>query len=144
MKDFELFIQNGDVKKQASDKNLSDSLEADSIKRMEYTKSSKISEDDAKYIYENVYESLREAADAILILQGFKSFSHEASISFLQRFNDFSAAEIAEFNRLRIKRNGMKYYGKSCSTTDVEEAIKFAERLLKKIISIRKNLQKPH
>jgi len=86
MKDFDVFVQSGDVKKQLPDKNLSASLINDSIKRLEYAKSS-LSEENSKYIYENVYESLREAADSILVLNGFKAFSHEATISFLQRFN---------------------------------------------------------
>ena len=109
MKDFELFVQNGDVKKQAPDNNLSDSLIKDSIKRLEYSKSPHLSEENAKYIYENAYESLREAADALLFIKGFKSFSHEATISFVQRFDEFSVREISEFDRMRVKRNGMKY-----------------------------------
>ena len=140
MKDFELFVQNGDVKKQAPDNNLSDSLIKDSIKRLEYSKSPHLSEENAKYIYENAYESLREAADALLFIKGFKSFSHEATISFVQRFDEFSVREISEFDRMRVKRNGMKYYGRPCSIKDAQEAIEFAERLLKKLISLQKKL----
>lgn len=138
MKDFDSFVQSGDVKKQPPDKNLSDSLIRDSIKRLEYAKSSGLTEEHAKYVYEDVYESLREAADSILFIKGFKSFSHEAAISFLRRFSEFSAGEVAEFDRMRFKRNGMKYYGKPCPINDAKEAIEFAENLLKKLVALQK------
>ena len=43
---------------------------------------------------------------------------------------------------MRIKRNGMKYYGKFCSEKDIEESIKFAETLMKKLLEIRKKIDK--
>ncbi len=141
MKDFDIFIQEGYVKKQIPDMNLSDSLVKDSAKRMGYATSSILTEESAKYIYENIYESLREAADAILFIKGFKSFSHEATISFLQRFKEVSYSEIAQLDRMRIKRNGMKYYGKLCPMDDAREAVEFADRLLKKIIALQKKIR---
>lgn len=139
MKDFSVFLLDGSVKRQQQDRNLSEELAHDCIERLDYAKTSEITERKAKYAYENVYEALREAADSILFLQGFKSFSHEATISFLQQF-ELTQKEITGFDRMRAKRNGMKYYGKSYSVKDVEEAIKFAEPLIKKILDIRKRL----
>ncbi len=140
MKNFELFIQEGDVKIQPSDSNLAKSLVNDSMQRMNYAKNSKLTEESAKYIYENVYESLRESADSILAIKGFKSFSHEATVSFLQRFNNFSADEISEFDRMRKRRNGMKYYGKTCSAAEAKESAEFAEKMLNKILELYKSL----
>lgn len=140
MKDFEFFVKGGDVKKQIPDKNLSDSIMKDSLDRLKYAKSSTLTESSAKYVYENLYESLREATDSILFLKGFKSFSHEATISFLQRFKEISTKEISEFDRMRRKRNGMKYYGKSCTVRDVKEVIEFADKMIKKIMALRENL----
>jgi uncharacterized protein (UPF0332 family) len=140
MKDFSVFLLDGSVKRQQQDRNLSEELARDCIERLDYAKTSEITERKAKYAYENVYEALREAADSILFLQGFKSFSHEATISFLQQFRELTPKEIADFDRMRAKRNGMKYYGKSCSVKDVEEATKFAEPLMNKILEIRKRL----
>ena|SRR3989304_3579377 len=140
MKDFSIFLADGSVKKQQPDKNLSLDLSKDSLDRVEDAKLSLKTGRKPKFIYENVYESLREAADSILFLKGYKSFSHEASISFLQQFKELSAKEISDFDRMRIKRNGMKYYGKSCSEKDVEDSIKFAENMIKKLLEIRKEL----
>ena len=138
MKDFEFFIQSGDVKKQIPDSNFSNSLIKDSIKRLKYAKSSSLTEENAKYVYENAYESLREAADAILFLKWFKSFSHEATVSFLQQFNEISIKEISEFDRMRRKRNGMKYYGKPCPIEDAKDSMEFAEKFMEKLISLQR------
>ena len=141
MRDFDSFVQEGDVKKQAPDTNLSDSLIKDCIRRLEFAKSSPLTEENAKYVYENTYESLREAADAVLFLQGYKSFSHEATVAFIQRFDEFTVREISGFDRMRIKRNGMKYYGKSCSADDAKEAMEFAESLIKKLAALQRKLR---
>jgi len=142
MKDFSIFLLDGSVKTQHPDRNLSESLVKDCLERFEDAKLSLKTGRKPKFIYENIYEALREAADSILFLKGYKSFSHEASISFLQQFKELSAKEISDFDRMRIKRNGMKYYGKSCSENDVEEAVKFSDALMKKLFEIRKNLNK--
>lgn len=142
MKDFSIFLLEGDVKRQHPDRNLSEELANDCMQRLEYAKASDIDENTAKYVYENIYESLREAADSILFIHGFKSFSHEATISFLQQFKSITAKEIAEFDRMRIKRNGMKYYGKSCSIKEAQGAIKFTESLIKKLLETRKRTLK--
>ncbi len=142
MKDFSIFIADSSVKQQQPDRNLSETLVKDCLERFEDAKLSLKTGRKPKFIYENVYEALREAADSILFLKGYKSFSHEASISFLQKFKELSAKEISDFDRIRIKRNGMKYYGKSCSEKDAEEAIEFAESLIKKLLEIRKKIDK--
>jgi len=140
MKDFSVFLADGSVKRQQPDRNLSESLLRDGQERIEDAALSLHSKRKPKFIYENVYEALREAADSILFLKGYKSFSHEATISFLQNFNEINFRELSEFDRMRAKRNGMKYYGKSCSEKEVEDAIEFAEQLMKKLSEIRKRL----
>lgn len=141
MKDFSVFLAADSVKKQQSDRNMSEDLAKDCLERFDDAKLSFRTVRKPKFIYENAYEALREAADSILFLKGYKSFSHEATISFLQGFSELSPKEIADFDRMRIKRNGMKYYGKSCSEKDAEEAIKFAGSLIRKLLEIRENMK---
>ena len=68
---------------------------------------------------ENAYEAMREAADALLYLDGFKSYSHEASIAYLLR-KGFGESEIIEIDRFRKIRNGIKYYGRDCNLEDAK------------------------
>lgn len=134
VKDFNFFITKGEVKKQSPDRNLATATFKDSEERLMLAKSL-VAMAKAKYVLENAYESMREAADAVLYNEGFKSFSHEASIVYLLK-KGFSESDIAEFDRFRKIRNGIKYYGGDCDESDAEAAIKLAD----KIVNIVKEL----
>jgi len=82
VKEFEFFLKKGNVKKQSPDKNLSLSTFNESLDRINMAKNI-LKKEKSKYVLENAYEAMREAADAVLYLDGFKSFSHEASIIYL-------------------------------------------------------------
>lgn len=116
----------GKVKKQSIDTELAVSLLKDAKERAE--KSKKLSvKDFGKIIFENIYDSLRELLDAILALEGYKSYSHEASIAYLQILG-FSDATITELDNLRYKRNSSKYYGKGVPLEDVENILSFYDK----------------
>ena len=131
VKDFEFFLTNGDVKKQSPNKNLAFATFKDGLERIEFAKQL-LHKVKPKYVLENAYEAMREASDAVLYLRGFKSFSHEASISYLTG-EDFNEQDIIEFDRFRRIRNGIKYYGKDCDISDAELAIKLADKIINKI-----------
>ena len=78
---------------------------------------------------------MREATDSVLYVEGFKSFSHEASIVYLLK-KGFNEPDIMEFDRFRKIRNGIKYYGGDCDEHDAETAIKLAEKVIGKIRKI--------
>jgi len=139
VKEFEFFLKKGEVKKQKPDKNLSEATFKDSMDRLKFSKSlSKNTK--PKYVLENAYEAMREAADSVLYQEGFKSYSHEASIIYLAG-KGLEEKEIIEFNRFRKIRNGIKYYGKDCDESDAESAIRFAERIIYEIKNILKNIK---
>jgi len=134
VKEFEFFLGKGDVKKQSPDKNLSSATFKEGLERLEFAKGL-LNKARSKYTLENAYESMREATDALLYLEGFKSFSHEASIAYLSK-KGFSEQEIIEFDRFRKIRNGIKYYGRDCEQSDAIEAISLAEKVIGKIKKI--------
>ena len=101
MKEFEYFVKTGAVKKQSVDMNLAKATRKESSERLLMAKSI-LQTQKAKYALENAYESIREDIDAILFSEGFKSFSHEATISFLQKFKEFSAEEISDFAKKNL------------------------------------------
>jgi len=135
MKEFNDFLEQGIVKKVTSNYSLIKSIYNDALKRIEFYKKLKLSEESYKFILENIYDSLRELADAILIKDGYKSYSHEASIIYLKKYG-FSMAEINDFDRLRILRNNSKYYGKNVDLEDVKFSFELVEKLLNKIKNI--------
>ena len=130
VKEFEFFLKKGDVKKQSPDKNLSKATFKESLERLQLAELlwNKVK---AKYVLENAYESMREAADAILYLDGYKSYSHEASIVYLLT-RGFSDSEIAEIDRFRKIRNGIKYYGGDCGEEDANSALELAKTITNK------------
>lgn len=140
MKEFEFFLKSGDVKTQKPDENLSKSAFKDSVERLELSKSI-LQKAKPKYILENAYEAMREAADSILYLEGYKSYSHEASIVYLAK-KGFQEKDLIEFNRFRKIRNGIKYYGKNCDESDSELCIKLAEKIINRIKEILESIAK--
>lgn len=134
MKEFDFYLRKRDVKKQSPDENLSKATFKDSLERLELSKGlfKKVK---PKYVLENAYEAMREAADSLLYKEGFKSFSHEASIIYLIK-KGFNEGDINEFDRFRKIRNGIKYYGRDCDEVDAELAISLAEKIIGKIKKI--------
>jgi uncharacterized protein (UPF0332 family) len=135
MKEFEYYLKKGDVLKRQPDKRLAKALAEESSQRLTHAKSLKLSDANAKYILEHAYEAAREIADAVLYTQGFKSYSHEATISYFQ--GKLSAREIDIFDRLRKKRNGIKYYGENVTTEEAKDALVFVELAINKILAGR-------
>lgn len=134
MKEFEFFVKKCEVRKQSPDKNLAVATFKDSEERLLLSQSlQQIAK--PKYALENAYEAMREAADSLLYNEGFKSFSHEASIVYLLK-KGFSQSDIAELDRFRKIRNGIKYYGGDCDKADAEDAIKLADKIINKVKEI--------
>jgi len=83
MKDFEFYVTNKLIRKQLSDINLAKATAKDSVERLKLSKDIKDTQK-PKYALENAYESIRELIDAILYLDGYKSYTHEGSIAYLK------------------------------------------------------------
>ena len=85
MKPFEYYLNGTDVKKITPDEELAKSLIKDMHERID-----KISKLDikifSKIIFENMYDALRDFCDAVLAIDGYKSYSHKASIAYLVKY----------------------------------------------------------
>ncbi len=63
-----------------------------------------INENKASLIFEDAYESMREAAQALMQLEKYKPLSHEALIAFLIKKKYLSQEKINILNNYRILR----------------------------------------
>ena len=141
MKKFEYYLEKGDVRKVSKDFALAKSLKIGAIERADYIFELKLKEKSATIIFENLYESLRELGDSILALEGFKSYSHLATLMYLKKYG-FDESFINKFNNFRIKRNNSKYYGKKIIIEETEEIIKFYKENINKLLKVIEDILK--
>lgn len=134
---FEYFVENEEVKKCSKDFELAKSLIKDMEERIEKCLMLDI-KIFSKFIFENMYDALRDFCDALLALNGFKSYSHQASISYLTK-EGFDFSVIEEFDQFRYKRNGSKYYGQAIPEESARQIKEFYLRIKEKINKILKS-----
>lgn len=134
MKDFEYYMDGEKVKRQSVDKELASSLRINLVERAKKVAKLDI-EDYSEIIFENLYDSFREICDAILALDGYKSYSHEASIVYLKKYG-IEDSVLVQLDDLRFKRNSSKYYGKQLSSEDAEMMLNFYRKHFQRLLNI--------
>lgn len=130
---FQYYLDENLAKKERIDKEEAKSLMNKAVQRLDYIKKQEISEFTSSFIFEDIYETLREASQSLMSLKGYKPYSHEALISFLREFYKFSESEISTFDRYRILRNKTVYSATKVSIEVCKEALKFLESFLPKL-----------
>ena len=122
MKPFKYYVEAGMVRQGFKDKNTAKTIIARAAKRLEYIRSQEINQDTAPFIFEDVYEVMRECLHGLMIAEGYKPFSHEATVAFVNdNYMDFFGEKsVKGFDRYRIIRNDIMYRANSAS---MEETI---------------------
>lgn len=113
------FIEKGQVKKSSKDKTLAKSLIITAGNDLKFLNSLNLNENSARKIMSNYYDVLRSILEAISALDGFKIYSHEAFAYFMKEKGEELIA--IKFDRFRMIRNRINYYGKSISVEEVQE-----------------------
>ncbi len=141
IQDFEYYIKNNLVRRTsvniAQVKSLIDKAEI----RLNRIKKENASENESSIVFEDIYESIREAAQSLMQLNGFKPYSHEAVIAFLKKKELLSDKELNDFNRYRILRNKSVYEAEEISIETLKEALTFAEEIIPKIRGLLEKLK---
>ena len=119
MREFKKYLKERKVKKVSPDKELANSL-LNNIKQREKSTLKLDCNEFSMFVFENFYDCLRELLDVVLVLEGYKSYSHEAVIVYLKKFN-ISEEIILTLNRFRLRRNNSKYYGRTPTNEDAKE-----------------------
>ncbi|MEW6329163.1 MAG: hypothetical protein AB1468_03540 [Candidatus Micrarchaeota archaeon] len=127
---FQFYIENGLVKKTAPNKESAVALMNRAYARLGYVREQNITKATAPFIFEDIYETLREASQALMELKGYKPYSHEAQISFLREFYKFPEHLISTFDRLRVLRNKCLYGAAHISPETCRGALGFAVSFL--------------
>ena len=74
------------------------------------------------------YDSLRELLEALSIKNSYKIYNHECYTYFLKEIIKESEKG-DEFDRIRIERNAINYYGKEISIEEAKSLIKLIKEL---------------
>tara|TARA_Y100000031_G_C8193799_1_gene372698 strand:+ start:104 stop:535 length:432 start_codon:yes stop_codon:yes gene_type:complete len=132
---FEDYLVRGKVKRKTPDPEEAKALFKQAQERMEYILLRKLDPTIARFVFQDAYEATREAAQALMSLQGFKPYSHEATISFIKKFysNCFSDEDVALFDHFREIRNSSVYRAVQVLEEDAKEAIYFAKKFLERV-----------
>ena len=103
-------------------------------KRLEYVRSQSITEDNASFLFEDIYEIMRECVHGLMAANGYKPYSHEATVAFLNEHYKpyFGEKLIEDFNRYRIIRNNIMYRANSVSKEEATKALDVAENFVRK------------
>jgi len=126
MRTFKEFLDQGMIKKKKEDEARARNLIEGAEKRKNVMeKYLPLNSETAVQITEECYDIMRELLEAKLSKEGYKSYNHEAVISYLGEL-DFPKDEIIFIDKLREIRNGSKYYGK---VIDIEYAKKVKDFL---------------
>ena len=135
MLNFKEYLKRGKVLKRTPDQKMAESLEHDAAQRLAQ---SKITGLQPKFRFELIYDSIRELADALLARDGYKTYSHEAAITYFKELEKINDAELERLDLCRKTRNDSKYYGEELPDTEYTDLCEFMIRLHKKIQSDKK------
>lgn len=134
IKPFKYYVDECLVRTSTPNLGLARSLLKKSKIRFERIINKQVEKQESSIIFEDIYESLREATQALMEIKGYKPYSHEAIIAFLSEKKVLKPAEINVIDNYRILRNKSVYSAENISVSKCEEAVKFTKNILPKII----------
>lgn len=137
MEEFEDFIRQGLVKKAYPDIQRARKLIKDGRKRILDVSFLDI-EKTPKFVFENIYDAIRNFLLALLLNDGYKTASHEAPIYYLLKKN-FDIYLVQRLDQFRYTRNGSKYYGEEISIEQAKDIKEFYLHIKPKIDKLIKD-----
>ena len=133
MKTVEAFVNEGKVRRGSRDPAEARSLFSQSEQRLADVKMIRLTELNAPFRFEDVYEALRESVQAFMALEGLKPYSHEAVIAFAGERRLLTEPEVARLDRYREIRNDIAYRGEKTTVQETCDALTFAEDVIKRL-----------
>ena len=132
---FDNYLRLGKAKRKTPDPEEAMALLIQSQERLSYIGGKEISDKTAKFVLQDAYESIREAAQSLMSMRGFKPYSHEATISFIKEIykSNFSEEDIHKFDNFRELRNNSVYKAARVFKEDANSCLLFAKDFVKKV-----------
>lgn len=135
---FETYLKQGKVNRKTPDPEEAKSLSHRAAERLDYIGTKTLAERTAPFILEDAYEVMRESAQSLMALRGFKPYSHEATISFIKEYytDVFSESDIRSFDRFRQLRNNSVYRAVQVTLADAKECLELSRIFVEKVAGL--------
>jgi uncharacterized protein (UPF0332 family) len=130
---FAYYIKKNLAKKTDANPGIANALLNKASVRLKRISKVKIAEEESSIVFEDIYESIREALQSLMQVKGYKPYSHEALLAFVKEEKLLSESIINDANRYRILRNKSVYEAKKISLGTCREALEFANKLMPEI-----------
>ncbi len=115
IKPFEFYINQNLVKSTKGNISLAKSLLQKAEIRLSRISKNHFKDEESSIIFEDIYESIREATQSLMELNNYKPYSHEALVSFVKFKKIFNDNESNIFDNYRILRNNSVYNAEKVS-----------------------------
>lgn len=135
---FDYYIEDGKAEKHTPNSQKAIALMKKAIRRINHIRNQSSNSEDAEFLFEGIYESIREAGQSLMELKGYKPLSHEAVISFVKENYNINPEKINTFDRYRKIRNKLVYEADKVSIEDVKEALDFAVNFVQELNNLLK------
>ena len=124
------YLSKGIIRRTSLDRNMIISLIRTAKEGIEFFEKDAVKDENARTLLKNYYDSLREICEAVALSKGYKIYQHEAITSF---FKEVLKEEMIsfKFDRFRILRNGIHYYGKDISKEETSKSIGDIKEIIK-------------
>ncbi len=133
IKPFEYYVNENLVRKSIPNLGMARSLLQKAEVRLRRVMNEKITKSESSIIFEDIYESLREASQSLMEIKGYKPYSHEALIAFLKGYKMLNDGEVNVIDSYRMLRNSSVYKAEEISSEKCAEALEFAKQALPEI-----------
>jgi len=107
--------------------------------RKEDNERREIDEDNVPLIVETYWEITKQLITALLNLDGYKSYSQECLLSYLEEFYEFTEKELHLMNQLRKLRNDIDYRGKFLDRDYLQRNEEKIEKIISKLQELVEN-----
>jgi len=133
MSQFKHLLDEGRIEKVREDKSKAKGLLKRSKSRFRNQQNRNINQDTAFEILENIYESLREALEAGMSAEGYKSTDHVSTIAYAEEKLQLDNSQINKLHKFRKLRNESRYEAREITEKEAQDIKEFAENILQEI-----------
>lgn len=131
MKEFEYYIESGQVKEKSSSPSEARSLRVQARERFKHrVQDEELTRKNSTFLFEDAYEALRQYLQSFMAEDGYKPYSHEALIAYSKENDFLSKSETNRLDRYRKIRNDIRYRGETAQKERTAEIIELAQDII--------------